>query len=150
MKAYKKIRAKFADRGMPLSAGFGLEMPHNAVGLVNLSAMDIEKKLAVSEAKLPKIIQLIENKVLGDFMTTKALSLIADGTFFKMLPSVLPLFKALIVDGAESLRFVADESCSHCGICERICPKDNICLVQGKPVGAWALYPSTSKCGGTD
>lgn len=50
-----------------------------------------------------------------------------------MLPSVLPLFKALIVDGAESLRFVADESCSHCGVCESICPKDNIHLVQGKP-----------------
>lgn len=30
-------------------------------------------------------------------------------------------------------KFCADEKCNSCGICEKICPSNNITLIEGKP-----------------
>jgi MinD superfamily P-loop ATPase len=50
----------------------------------------------------------------------------------RLLTMANPLAKRLIP--AEDKKFALNDSCNGCGICERICPVENIRIQGGKPV----------------
>lgn len=136
--ALKRI---FDDRGVMLSAGFGVHMPQNAFH------KPWEKKEKVYTQAAARI----------DFISTKV-NLRSKGMYYTNIPLEImmrlmhPVIRlACIKDFSKRTgisgdmpldqlvyrldsSFAAGEACTGCGTCERVCPVGNIRLEKGRPV----------------
>ena len=111
---------------LPLSCGFSIDLPSNYIPWGGAVSQDKQqKKFAAALQKIERMAKVIrKNEELppekGPLWQNWIFSLI----YRKSLPYVVRMDKS----------FFADEKCSSCGICEKICPARNIRIAQGKPV----------------
>lgn len=134
-KTLKVFQRLIEKQGGKLSAGFSLLMPHNGIGSALFSSHEHEKMLMTVSEKAEKISVYIAERKTGAVETTGLFSaLVLSGMVFKMVPILFRLFAQVCKHGWESLALCADDTCSSCGICEKICPVRNIALSGGKPV----------------
>ncbi|OPX46022.1 NAD(P)H-quinone oxidoreductase subunit I [Ruminiclostridium hungatei] len=109
----KLLEKKLNSRGISLSAGFSLKMPNNYIILGNVDSKEVEKeKLEAAGKTLLDINRTIEKREVGVFRTAKGI-----------LPGLLtglvnPLFSKYALD---TRKFQADQRCTGCGICEKVC-----------------------------
>ena len=115
-------------RAFPVDAVSGIAMVSNYVPLYRMeSETEIKECLEKAEREIDLIIQRIQSKSVGSFDATK-------GRFPRVSTLVAyPLYKY----GRKTSKFTVNESCTGCGLCERICPRKAIQLEGGKPV--WAI-----------
>ena len=80
-----------------------------------------EKRIKKAESKLEKIAEIIRNNQKG-----KARKV----SFYPMKGSYYSFMKEV---NTMDEKYYSDEKCNGCGICQKICPVDNIKLVNEKP-----------------
>jgi ferredoxin len=107
-----------------LSAGFFIQMPNNYIIGDNLNPEDLQKKkLEESKNQINKISQIIrENKVMEINIPTKRV---------RTAEKQNSVFRESVYENDKF--FYANEKCNSCGICEKVCPVNNIIIVDGKP-----------------
>jgi ferredoxin/flavodoxin len=112
-------------RGVTVSAKYAVVMVDNYVPFFPLPGKD-EQKICLENADrmLADIQQKIAAKKTGDFNTVKGM-LHGFGTLI-----AYPYYKY----GRKTKNFHVNDSCNHCGICERNCPVKAIRIVDSKPV----------------
>ena len=109
-----------------LSCGFSIDLPSNYIPWGGAISQDKQqRKLSVALEKIERIAKTVRNledlpPEAGPFWQNLIFSMI----YRKSLPHVPRMDRS----------FFADEKCSTCGICEKICPARNIRMVGGKPV----------------
>lgn len=108
-----------------ISAAYYLKMPTNYPVLADvLPRKKADKILSSADKKLEKIGKEIKNEKLnnhGDNLILRAI--------FK-----IP-YKMFSTHAWESdKKFFVTDKCTSCGLCEKVCPVDNITLENGKPV----------------
>lgn len=111
-------------KNLNLDSAFSLRMPNNYIVMGNVDSKEVEeKKLKEAEIALENINKIIEERRKGIFLITK-------GPVPFLLTSVIhPLF----MKGAlHTEKFYANDKCTSCGICEKVCSLKNI-KVSGKP-----------------
>ncbi|HEX3001026.1 MAG TPA: EFR1 family ferrodoxin [Methanoregula sp.] len=111
--------------GQPLDGAWVVRMPGNFVPLYSPpDGKKKEKLLADADARLRDIAGMIDKGIA-------------------VRPGFAPvssLLKRLTYDGfirqlhEADRQFVADENCTRCGTCSRVCPVKNIMMVEEKPV----------------
>ncbi|HOC58787.1 MAG TPA: EFR1 family ferrodoxin [Smithellaceae bacterium] len=113
------------SRRLRLSSGFSLDLPSNYIpwgGAITQEKQ--QKKFAAALHKMERIGQVVQNRQ-------------------ELLPDKGPFWQNILftwiyrmsrphVAGMDK-SFLADEKCNKCGICEKICPAENIRIIQGKP-----------------
>lgn len=133
-KALVKFDKTLGSCGGTLSCGFIVHMPNN--GIVT-DQMTSKRKKAIEQewnAKLKEITDLVKNRKPGKIETTNYFTnFILNGSFVRTLPKLFGLMSHVAVHGWASLGFVSGENCTSCGTCTRVCPMDNITLVDGRP-----------------
>jgi ferredoxin len=132
LRAYAKLCKEIASSHKSIAGGFGVMMPHNAVGSERLSEKNIQDLLVKSEADIQSLISKIQGRSIGDRMTTSVPELLK-GNILKMTPAIGTLLYQLIIHGADSLKFQADNRCVGCGFCAQICPVKNIAIADNRP-----------------
>lgn len=112
------------ERNMKLDSGFSITMPNNYIIMGDIDSKEVQaKKLAAAEGALKHINQMIQERKKDVFEVEK-------GLMPWVLTSVInPLFNKNAVD---TKKFYANDNCTSCGICEKVCNCKNI-KVQGKP-----------------
>lgn len=123
--ALKQLDGILREKNRRLNAAFTLQMPGNFVPLYNPPAGEKKERiLQAAEEKMQKIARAIRN-----------CEQIPPGT--APLSSILKVFLyppfIRRVHGYDE-KFTVDDRCTSCGICERVCPVENIELVAGRPV----------------
>ncbi|MFA6308947.1 MAG: EFR1 family ferrodoxin [Clostridia bacterium] len=120
----KTLKKALAKKGIMLNSAFSVVMPNNYVVGSNVYKKDKETKiLGVAELELMEI--------------NEALTKRQDGVF-KLKRGALPGLKTTMANtvfnnfGRTTEKFFADDNCTSCGLCERICPIHTI-KVEGKP-----------------
>lgn len=114
-------------QGLKLSAGFGIRMPGNYTPLYGALPLEKQQVMFIQEKeKIKQIAKIVsekkENKLeRGDFFTNFLFS----GMLYKKMSRKIPLLDK---------DFWANEKCTSCGICVRVCPVNNIKLSDGKPI----------------
>lgn len=113
-----------AARGAELNSAFSLVMPNNYIIGFDVDAKALEReKLSTAEKRLDEMNEIIrqrQNRM--DFI----------------LPGKLPTLKTALVNpffnhfAMNTRKFYADENCTGCGLCEKVCPVHTI-TVSGKP-----------------
>jgi len=109
---------------LPLNSAWSISMPNNYIIMADLDSMDIAKeKVNTAMNKIPSICNSINKK--EKVWDTKKGSL-------SILKSYVinPLFS---MSANHTKSFIAEMTCSSCGLCEKVCPLNNIKLLNGKP-----------------
>lgn len=134
LKAIKVFDESVRANGGRLSSGFAVRMPHNGLGSGSIPQASHEQMFGDCRARLEEISEYINSHKEGTLETSKVFSsLILSGVMIRQTPFLLKLAKQVIGQGWDSLAFVSNERCDGCGICAKICPVDNIEIIDGKP-----------------
>lgn len=120
----KVISKHLKNRGMNLNSGFSIRMPNNYIIMGSVDSKEVEKeKLIAAEETLRNINNVIKEKRTGVFEVEK-------GALPGILTTVInPLFNKHAMD---TKKFYADNRCTSCGLCEKVCNSQTI-KVKGKP-----------------
>ncbi|HEX2966581.1 MAG TPA: EFR1 family ferrodoxin [Syntrophorhabdaceae bacterium] len=121
-----QLKKLLDTRGLMLSCGFSIDLPSNYIpwgGAISIEKQ--QRKFAAALDKCKSIAEYVNRrKVLppekGMFLQNKLFSLI----YRKTLKSI----------GKMDSSFAADQKCTSCRVCEKICPAKNISIHDGKPV----------------
>lgn len=121
----KKIRKALAAKGLTLDSSFSLQMPNNYIIGFDVDPKTLEaEKLKAAELMLSEINKAISQR-------QKNINLTIPGRFPALKTALVnPMFNRFALN---TRQFSADDTCTGCGICEKICPVHTI-AVTGKPV----------------
>ena len=115
-----------AKRNITLSAGFTIQMPDNYIIMINPPRRaKRERFFKKAEDKITRISEIIRQRQSHKIEGNNALVNWLLGGIYKVS---IPHFPTM------DKSFNVTEACTHCGICEQICPTNDIQLVDGKPV----------------
>ncbi|HEX2947898.1 MAG TPA: EFR1 family ferrodoxin [Clostridia bacterium] len=121
----KLLRSSLKKRGLNLDACFSVKMPNNYVFMMDVDPENLKKeKLAAADKAIDSICDAIKEK------RTVAVDPLSVGLPGLKTALVTPLFNNF---GIHPRRFFTEDSCTGCGICEKVCPYQNIRL-NGRPV----------------
>ncbi len=128
-----RLRDVIVARGATLAGGFALAMPHNGIGCGLIRDKRRVQLVAAASERIEEISHYIHNRRTGYIESRLAATSFFRPEILKMVPKTVRLIFKLITGGAEALAFQADDSCTQCGTCSRICPVSNIEMVDGRP-----------------
>ncbi|MBN2545662.1 MAG: EFR1 family ferrodoxin [Spirochaetes bacterium] len=133
MKNFSKI---ITSSGGTLSGGFAVKMPHNGLGSDNMSFKGNEKVFKKSKLKIDKICRYLKAGKNGKLEKNNIFTVVLNVILLlKLIPAIISIFRKVIKSGGwGSLAFYADEKCTGCGICQKLCPVYNIEMVNSRPV----------------
>lgn len=123
--SFYQLKELFNTKSKTLDAEFAVEMPNNFI---------IEYPAETKEQQEDKFIKAIEEiEQISNFINNNESRLREQQktryyTRFKRINEEFQL-KVNFSDD----KFYFDENCTSCGICQKICPVDNILLIDGKP-----------------
>lgn len=119
------LRRLLQKRGLDLAAGWGVKMPENYPPLGGAPAPEKQQTVnAAAAEQISKIAAELQLSPRGRYEKSSAV--------WRMLSRVAyPLFKKN-VPRADRL-FRADSKCNGCCICTRVCPVNNVAMIDGRP-----------------
>ncbi len=122
--ALDQVKKELSSRGLHLSAGFLVTMPGNYTPLYEAVSPDKQKKLFQEEGKrIPEIIRIVTSA----------------GTHYDRGLSVFNGLLGLVYKaGSPKIPFLdkefwAQDSCTSCSVCAKVCPVNNIEMTKGRP-----------------
>lgn len=105
-----------------LNSGFYITMPENYLPMLEVpKENEIQKQLNDCEIKIPKIAKAIAER-----------DSIKEGALLSLLHPLIHNWWAPNVRNSDH-RFWVEDTCINCGVCEQICPVNNIKMGQSKP-----------------
>ncbi|UNC91242.1 EFR1 family ferrodoxin [Candidatus Contubernalis alkaliaceticus] len=118
------------QKGVILSRGYGIKLPHNAVGSIGFTDEENYTRILRADKKICDIVGNIQARTVGDIEKT---SIFENMTILKQFPHIIKLLFILLFKGPKSLEFTVTGDCISCYQCKKICPVNNIEWVNGKP-----------------
>lgn len=120
-----QLQRKLKNKGGKLSAGFTVPMPGNNIIFYELEPKLIqEKKLNECQSKLSDIAQIINLKQNSLPKSSLIQRILFTGLLHPLLTSTF---------NKADKQFWVESSCKNCGVCERVCPAENIKRNNGHP-----------------
>jgi len=130
----KFLEKEIKNSGGRLSAGFAVHMPHNGVGSGAASESKHEQMFENWKMKCEEICAYVRAENEGRIESSSVFFTYFEPWVIRMLPSAFKLLAIMLLRGVNALAFAPDARCNGCGICEKICPLQNIEITRGKPV----------------
>lgn len=121
----KVLEKTLSKKEITLNSGFSLVMPSNYIIMGDVDSKEVQgEKLVKADERLKKIDKIIKERRKSVFDLEK-------GSSARLRTSVInPLFTTF---GINTKKFHADNNCTSCGLCEKVCSVGNI-SVDTKPV----------------
>ncbi|MBN2407294.1 MAG: EFR1 family ferrodoxin [Elusimicrobia bacterium] len=121
-----KLKKLLAKRGYVLNAGFAVNMPGNATTVYDVLPEEKRNAMYAKEStRIKEIASMVRNRETREIETNK-------GLLGRLMTAVGPMMMKGINKSAKA--FTVDETCDSCGICENVCPVNNIVITDGEPV----------------
>ncbi|QNO15434.1 4Fe-4S ferredoxin [Alkalicella caledoniensis] len=120
-----QIEMLLSLKGLSLSAGFRIVMPDNFQLMYGPASETKQQKLFKQQESFTKdMVEIVRDNRLIPFRE--------QGKYFtKVLGGI---FSKTFNPKGKDQNFWTQQSCNGCGICGKVCPADNIEIIQGKPV----------------
>ena len=118
------LEMKLRDKGSTLNAGFKVVLPDNYIPFLKLPSEEKRKKKFTEAGykldKIAKIIKAKQQQIEKDSIFLRGIANIMHERWLKRLSSI-------------DQKFYVNDKCNSCGICEKVCPVNNIEFIEGKP-----------------
>jgi ferredoxin/flavodoxin len=123
--ALVQLKGIFKKNGMLLSSGFEVKLPTNYIPWGGPDPKEKqEQKFEAARKKILLIASIIKNRETRPVEKGPLWQRLVYTPLYKLsLPQIPRMDKA----------FWVDEKCNKCGICSKVCPSENIAMVEGKP-----------------
>jgi len=114
-----------AQKSFKFDAAFGIITVDNYIPMFKVvSDAEINDRLDKAEKEINFIIKRIQDKFIGTYNPVK-------GRFSGLLTAIAyPMYEY----GRKTDKFNANDSCTGCSLCVKVCPREIIALENGKPV----------------
>ena len=123
--ALQKIEDILLERSRYLNSGYYVDMPSNYIPFNDVVPKEKQKKIfASAEKKMKKIVKTIRAQRTKGDKDKMLVRKFAQGNNRTFLEHV----------NMKDENFQVDRNCISCGFCARICPVDNIIMVNGGPI----------------
>jgi ferredoxin len=123
-RAMTYLRDIFRQNSSDLEAGFKVAMPGNYIPMYNTPDTQAQQKILKKAAsKIEKIVPLVK---------AQKSSMEKDNILFKLISPII-YNRWLKSVHQRDRKFHIGENCNSCGICELVCPVNNIEMVDQKP-----------------
>lgn len=120
--------------GSRLTLGFGVRQPQAGIGSRRINTPElVEACLAQQKEKVKEVARHIRKGEPCDLEKSGRFSEFLNTTTLTVLPTLSKLMIHLITKGIRNMKFRPGKGCNGCGICVRLCPADNIRMIQGHP-----------------
>lgn len=120
-----QVQKQLRTKGINLNAGFSIQMPGSY--LVKYGALSAEKQkyiLSKETEKVAAIVKIItnqqENKIERNSFLINAIGNLAYKSMLHKLPTL-------------DQNFNVNDKCNSCNVCEKVCPVQNIKILNGRP-----------------
>ncbi len=133
-KSLKHLEKTIESYGGRLSAGFAVKMPHSGIGSGTVTKAQQEKMFDMWKNRLEGVCDYISKGCSGEIETSILFFSLFKPRIIKIYPIFFVFLKQVILEGIDSLEFTLNEECKGCGTCQRICPQNNIEIIENKPV----------------
>jgi ferredoxin/flavodoxin len=133
--ALTNLNEELKTRGGRLSGGFAVPMPFNAIGSEAVTDGERARLLSGWKERIGEICSYVERRESGTIESGGLFGGLFRMQTVRMLPTLIAFFSRLLIRGADSFAFTAEEGCDGCGVCAGICPVGNIEIRDGLP--AW-------------
>jgi len=121
-----QLEELLAAQGIKLSCGFSLVMPSNYIPWGGPGPREEQdKRFRAAEDK----ICLIANRVLAGLKMPLEKGPLWQRLLLSKVLYKISIHKVPVMDKS----FWVDDKCNQCGICRRVCPADNITILDGRP-----------------
>ncbi len=121
----KQTSSELNKKGLKLSSGFIITLPGNYTPLYGAISEESQKKMFLSQEKrIKEIVLVVNNKQVLAYERGPILISWLFSFIYKLGSKQIP--------GMDK-GFWADDKCDGCGICQKVCPVNNIDLVDRKP-----------------
>ncbi len=121
------MQKALAKRGITLRGTFSVQMPNNYILMKGFGCDSADLAQAKLSAAPDRLRQIADAIINGNART----DLYVRGTHpWPKTALVYPLFRRFAV---RRVLFTAGDACTSCGLCTRVCPTQNITLVDGRP-----------------
>ncbi|MCC0641923.1 MULTISPECIES: EFR1 family ferrodoxin [unclassified Clostridioides] len=108
-------------KGKKLSAGFLINMPGNAL----ITPPDVEEERLRSQTnRVAEVAKCINNLEFGNIEGKNNLKSHIDSVVLRLVGKNMQI---------ATTKFFAEDNCNGCGTCKRVCPLENISIVDRKP-----------------
>ena len=114
----------YLQKRLPIVSGYSLQMPNNYIALYDVdNEQTARRKLDTAKARIPEIARNIRQRK----------------PVFEVHTGSMPAFKTAIaypifhMFAMNPKPYYAEDTCTACGLCEKICPTGNIKIVGRKP-----------------
>lgn len=135
LNAMKKLEEVLKSAGKELSGGFAIKAPHSGLGYDSIPAEKQKEMYELARGKCTSISSYVRSRKRGTIETSSLRDrVVLLGLLVRLLPGLFPMFKQALLEGWDSLGFYVDEKCNGCGVCEKVCPMDNITMAEEKPI----------------
>lgn len=116
---------KFFNKTIKLDSCWSLTMPDNYIKMWDVNTYEEAlKKVEAAEAKFPAIFEAINSR--------KSITDVPLGPIPFIKSYIINPFFKKVYNTAKG--YYVENSCTSCGLCEKICPLNNIALFNGKPI----------------
>lgn len=116
---------KLKSKGLYLSAGFSVKTPSNFILEFTLEEDEVLHIIEEADQKVDEIATAIQaEEILPLDRGTRKDCIVKTGILNRFLSILIPVM---------DLSFKSTDACISCGICEKVCPVDNITLKNGIP-----------------
>jgi ferredoxin/flavodoxin len=124
--ALKQLKTILKERDIKLNAGFGIPMPANYIPFGGAESQQKQNRrfLAAAE-KIDKIAQTIKKRLENYFYKKTCIFCFIANIFYKIF------IKKCSMDAK---KFYVNDNCKGCATCEKVCPTNNIKMVDNRPV----------------
>jgi ferredoxin/flavodoxin len=123
---FDQVIRQLEKKNLKLSAGFGIRMPGNYTPFYGAISLKRQRKLFYLASKRIKEIALIVKE-------SRQQKIERENLFFRWMGrAIYPYVSSKM--RAEDKNFWIDKNCNGCGICEKVCPVNNINLKDKKPL----------------
>ncbi len=130
-KTLKIFERTLKNKKIKLDAGFLISMPGNHPKIASMQKKTAEEHYQQEKVRVEEIAKIVENQAFHKIETNLGII----GTIFSYLAFRTPYnqSKKHMLDEV----FWVDDKCNSCGICEQICPVDNIRLIDSSQRIIW-------------
>jgi len=120
--------------GSKLTLGLAVRQPQAGIGSKRINTPEfVEACLAKQKEKVKEVARHIQKGEPLNLERSGRFSEFLNTTTLTVLPTLGKLIFHLITKGIKNMKFRPRTGCNGCGICIRLCPADNIRMIEGQP-----------------